>query len=65
MNDGSVLVLEVQQHIGEDIVRCVAMDSTDGLASRVVEVVATGNPIKMPIGGEILWTSVQCYRRSY
>ncbi len=51
-NDGSVLVLEVQQHIGEDIVRCVAMDSTDGLA-RGHEVIATGNPIKVPVGGEI------------
>ncbi len=50
--DGSVLVLEVQQHTGENIVRCVAMDSTDGL-SRGHDVVATGNPIKIPIGGEI------------
>ena len=50
--DGSILVLEAQQHTGEDIVRCIAMDSTDGL-SRGYEVVATGNPIKMPIGGDI------------
>ena len=50
--DGSTLVLEVQQHIGEDIVRCVAMDSTDGL-SRGYDVLATGNPIQMPIGGDI------------
>ena len=50
--DGSVLVLEVQQHIGEDIVRCIAMDSTDGLA-RGHEVVSTGNPIKMPVGKDI------------
>ncbi|MCK5639032.1 MAG: F0F1 ATP synthase subunit beta, partial [Flavobacteriaceae bacterium] len=51
-NDGSILVLEVEQHIGEDIVRCIAMDSTDGL-SRGIDVLSTGNPIKVPIGGEI------------
>ncbi|MCK5678577.1 MAG: F0F1 ATP synthase subunit beta, partial [Flavobacteriaceae bacterium] len=50
--DGSILVLEVEQHIGEDIVRCIAMDSTDGL-SRGYEVVSTGNPIKVPVGNEI------------
>ncbi|MDX1828467.1 MAG: F0F1 ATP synthase subunit beta [Lutibacter sp.] len=50
--DGSILVLEVQQHVGEDTVRTIAMDSTDGL-SRGYEVVATGNEIKMPIGNEI------------
>jgi len=50
--DGSTLVLEVQQHVGEDIVRCIAMDSTDGL-SRGYEVVAMGNPIKVPVGSEI------------
>ena len=50
--DGSILVLEVQSHIGEDTVRTVSMDSTDGL-SRGTEVVATGNPIQMPVGEEI------------
>ena len=50
--DGSLLVLEVEQHIGEDTVRCIAMDSTDGL-SRGYEVVSTGNPIQMPIGENI------------
>ncbi|MDP3353424.1 MAG: F0F1 ATP synthase subunit beta [Flavobacteriaceae bacterium] len=50
--DGSLLVLEVQQHVGEDIVRCISMDSTDGL-SRGVEVVSTGGPIQMPIGEDI------------
>jgi len=50
--DGSTLVLEVEQHIGEDTVRCIAMDSTDGL-QRGQEARSTGNPIKMPIGGEI------------
>jgi F-type H+-transporting ATPase subunit beta len=50
--NGSKLVLEVEQHFGEDTVRCIAMDSTDGL-SRGVEVVATGSPIKMPVGDNI------------
>jgi len=50
--DGSILVLEVQQHIGEDTVRTIAMDSTDGL-SRGYEVVATGSEIKMPVGNDI------------
>jgi len=50
--DGSTLVLEVQQHIGEDTVRTISMDATDGLL-RGQEVVATGNPIQMPIGGDI------------
>merc|ERR1712146_632429 len=49
MGNGSVLVLEVQSHIGENTVRTISMDSTDGL-SRGVEVVATGSPIQMPIG---------------
>ncbi len=43
------LIVEVQQHIGENTVRAIAMDSTDGL-SRGMEVVTTGSPIKMPIG---------------
>ncbi|MCL4122522.1 UNVERIFIED_CONTAM: hypothetical protein GTU68_003900 [Idotea baltica] len=50
--DGSILVLEVQQHIGEDTVRTISMDATDGL-SRGAEVIATGNPIQMPIGNDI------------
>ena len=50
--DGSTLVLEVQSHIGEDTVRTIAMDSSDGL-SRGVEVVATGAPIQMPIGEDV------------
>ncbi len=50
--DGSILVLEVQQHIGEDTVRSIAMDSTDGL-SRGYEVVSTGTAIQMPIGADI------------
>ena len=51
-SDGSKLVLEVQAHIGENMVRTIAMDSSDGL-SRGAIAVATDNPIKMPIGKEI------------
>lgn len=47
------LVLEVAQHIGENTVRTIAMDSTDGLV-RNMEVIDTGNPIMMPVGREIL-----------
>src|SRR6478735_1076751 len=50
--DGTKLVLEVQSHIGENTVRTISMDSTDGL-SRGYEVVATGNPIQMPIGADV------------
>jgi F-type H+-transporting ATPase subunit beta len=50
--DGSNVVLEVQQHIGEDTVRTVAMDSTDGM-TRGQAVHATGKPIAMPIGKQI------------
>ena len=50
--DGSNLVLEVQQHIGENTVRTVAMDSTDGLG-RGLEVTQLGSPIKMPVGNQI------------
>ncbi len=47
--DKGTLVCEVQQHLGDDRVRAVAMDSTDGLA-RGVEVVDTGGPITVPVG---------------
>jgi F-type H+-transporting ATPase subunit beta len=47
--NGSDLVLEVQQHLGNDWVRCVAMDSTDGLR-RGVEVLDTGGLITVPVG---------------
>ena len=50
--DGSTLVLEVQQHLGEDIVRTVAMDSTEGLV-RNMEVNDTEAPIRVPIGENI------------
>ncbi len=47
--DGSRLVVEVQQHLGNDWVRCIAMDSTDGLR-RGMEALATGGPIRVPVG---------------
>ncbi len=50
--NGETLVLEVQQHLGEDSVRTIAMDSTDGL-TRGMEVHDTGKPIAMPVGEEI------------
>ena len=51
--DGSELVLEVQQHLGDNIVRCVAMDATEGLV-RGVEAIDTGEPITVPVGPEVL-----------
>ena len=50
--DGSPLIIEVQQHIGEDTVRCVAMDNTDGL-QRGLDVEPMGSPILMPAGDQI------------
>jgi F-type H+-transporting ATPase subunit beta len=50
--NGQKLILEVQKHVGEDTVRAIAMDSTDGL-SRGMGVTATGSPIKMPTGEKI------------
>lgn len=47
------LVLEVQQHLGENMVRCVAMDSTDGLV-RGAKVIDTGAPIMVPVGENVL-----------
>src|SRR5438067_680390 len=47
------LIAEVQQHLGDDRVRAVAMDSTDGLA-RGTDVVDTGGPITVPVGKETL-----------
>lgn len=52
-NHGRNLVLEVAQHLGEDVVRCIAMDTTDGLV-RGLEVVNTGHPIEVPVGPELL-----------
>ena len=50
--NGKILIVEVQQHIGENTVRTVAMDSTDGL-QRGMKVRPTGGPITMPIGEQI------------
>ena len=50
--DGSELITEVQQHIGEDTVRTVAMDNTDGL-KRGLQAVRTGKSISMPTGEQI------------
>ncbi len=50
--NGQKIILECQQHLGEDRVRTIAMDSTDGLV-RGMDVVDSGNPIKMPIGDKI------------
>ncbi|MCH7616620.1 MAG: F0F1 ATP synthase subunit beta [Chloroflexi bacterium] len=49
MPDGSTLVVEVQQHLGNNWVRALAMDSTDGLP-RGAEAVDTGDPINVPVG---------------
>ena len=51
-NDGTELVFECQRHLGEDSVRAISMDSTDGLV-RGMEVVDTGKPIAMPVGDQI------------
>jgi len=50
--DGKELIVEVQQHIGEDTVRTVAMDSTDGIF-RGMEVENLGTPISMPVGEQV------------
>jgi F-type H+-transporting ATPase subunit beta len=52
-SDGPSLVLEVQKHLGDNVVRCVSMDTTDGL-QRNVSVRRTGAPIKVPVGPDIL-----------
>ena len=49
--DGKQLVLEVAQHLGENTVRCVAMDATEGMV-RGTEVTDTGEPIMVPVGPE-------------
>ena len=52
-HEAGTLVLEGQQHLGDDRVRAVAMDATDGLA-RGTEVRDTGGPISVPVGKETL-----------
>ena len=51
--DGKQMTVEVAQHIGDDIVRCIAMSSTDGLI-RGMDCVDTGAPIMVPVGEEVL-----------
>jgi F-type H+/Na+-transporting ATPase subunit beta len=51
-DNGDKLILETQQHLGEDSVRTIAMDGTEGLV-RGMDVVDTGIPIAMPVGPEI------------
>ncbi len=51
--NGKTLVCEVAQHIGNDIVRCIAMSSTDGLV-RGIDAVDTGSPITVPVGNATL-----------
>jgi|TARA_R110000737_G_scaffold80019_1_gene112081 F-type H+-transporting ATPase subunit beta len=50
--DGTKVILEVQSHIGENNIRAISMDATDGF-TRGMEVTSTGDPIKMPIGEKI------------
>ena len=50
--NGEILILEVEQHIGEDTVRCVAMESTDGIR-RGVKVENLGHPISVPTGDQV------------
>ncbi|MGN0678427.1 MAG: F0F1 ATP synthase subunit beta, partial [Oscillospiraceae bacterium] len=52
-NHGKKLTVEVAQHIGDDIVRCISMGSTDGLV-RGMEAVDTGSSIKVPVGEQTL-----------
>ena len=51
--EGRNIVVEVAQHIGDDVVRCVALSSTDGL-TRGMEAKDTGGPISVPVGKEVL-----------
>jgi F-type H+-transporting ATPase subunit beta len=52
-NDGKTIVVEAAQHTGDDVVRCIALSSTDGLR-RGLEAVDTGGPITVPVGPEVL-----------
>src|SRR5690554_4396645 len=51
-DDGTQLVVECQQHVGENTIRTIAMDSTDGL-HRGMKVIATGRSITMPTGNQV------------
>jgi F-type H+/Na+-transporting ATPase subunit beta len=62
-NDNKV-VIECQQHIGEHTIRCIAMDSTDGL-QRGMTVVSRGMPITMPLGESVKGPLVKCCRTGH
>ncbi len=53
MGDGKQMTAEVAQHVGDDVVRCIAMSSTDGLV-RGMECIDTGKSIEVPVGDEVL-----------
>ncbi|NLZ15326.1 MAG: F0F1 ATP synthase subunit beta [Erysipelotrichaceae bacterium] len=53
LKEGKSLTIEVMQHIGDDVVRCVSMGPTEGL-TRDIEVISTGAPISVPVGRETL-----------
>ena len=52
-DDGRQMTAEVAQHVGDDVVRCIAMSSTDGLV-RGMDCIDTGKPIEVPVGDEVL-----------
>ena len=52
-DDGQHMTAEVAQHVGDDVVRCIAMSSTDGLV-RGMDCIDTGNPIEVPVGDAVL-----------
>ena len=52
-DDGQQMTAEVAQHVGDDVVRCIAMSSTDGLV-RGMDCVDTGKPIEVPVGDAVL-----------
>ena len=53
MGDGHELIAEVEQHVGDDIVRCIAMEATEGL-KRGMKAVNMGRPISVPVGETVL-----------
>ncbi len=55
-NHGEKLIVEVAQHIGDNVVRCIAMSSTDGLV-RGTDAVDTGAPITVPVGEASAWAA--------
>ena len=61
-NQGQKLVLEVAQHLGENTVRTIAMDSTEGLI-RGQDVTDTGDAINVPVGPET-WAYYECHWRT-